>query len=185
MVWQPEIDELNRRNKMAEKMGGQTGIDVQHERGKLTIRERIDLLADPGSFREIGQLAGAATYDGDKLVDVRPSNMVIGQCHVNGRKVVLNGGDFTVRGGSADGSIGNKGGHAQRMALDWRIPYIRLLDATGGSVKTFEQIGRTYIPTNPVTPGIEKLLCSAPVVSAALDPLPDYRRLTPAFRISV
>lgn len=168
MVWQPEIDELKRRNKMAEKMGGQTGIDIQHERGKLTIRERIDLLADPGSFREIGQLAGAATYDGDKLVDVRPSNMVIGQCHVNGRKVVLNGGDFTVRGGSADGSIGNKGGHAQRMALDWRIPYIRLLDATGGSVKTFEQIGRTYIPTNPVTPGIEKLLCSAPVVSAAL-----------------
>ena len=168
MVWQPEIDELKRRNKMAEKMGGQTGIDVQHERGKLTIRERIDLLADPGSFREIGQLAGAATYDGDKLVDVRPSNMVIGQCHVNGRKVVLNGGDFTVRGGSADGSIGNKGGHAQRMALDWRIPYIRLLDATGGSVKTFEQIGRTYIPTNPVTPGIEKLLCRSPVVSAAL-----------------
>lgn len=168
MVWQPEIDELNRRNKMAEKMGGQTGIDIQHERGKLTIRERIDLLADPGTFREIGQLAGAATYDGDNLVDVRPSNMIIGQCHVNGRKVVLNGGDFTVRGGAADGSIGNKGGHAQAMALNWRIPYVRLLDATGGSVKTFEQIGRTYIPTNPVTPGIEELLCTAPVVSAAL-----------------
>jgi len=168
MVWQPEIDELNRRKKMAEKMGGQAGIDVQHQRGKLTIRERIDLLADPGSFREIGQLAGAATYDGEKLVDVRPSNTVIGLCSLNGRKVVLNGGDFTVRGGAADAAIGNKGGHAQNMAKNWQMPYIRLLDATGGSVRTFEQIGRTYIPTNPVTPGIENLLCMVPVVSAAL-----------------
>ncbi len=168
MVWQPEIDELNRRKKMAEQMGGQRGIEVQHERGKFTIRERLDLLADPGSFQEIGQLAGAATYDGDELVDVRPSNMVIGVCRLNGRKVVLNGGDFTVRGGAADASIGNKGGHAQNLANDWRLPYIRLLDSTGGSVKTFEQIGRTYIPTNPVTPGIEKLLNTSPVVAAAL-----------------
>jgi acetyl-CoA carboxylase carboxyltransferase component len=168
MVWQPEIDELNQRKKMSEQMGGQTGIDVQHQRGKLTIRERLDLLTDKGSFQEIGQLAGAATYDEGKLVDVRPSNMVIGLCSLNGRKVVLNGGDFTVRGGAADASIGNKGGHAQKMALDWRLPYVRLLDSTGGSVKTFEQIGRTYIPTNPVTPGIEKLLNTAPVVSASL-----------------
>ena len=168
MVWEPEIEELGRRKKMAEKMGGQVGIDVQHKRGKLTIRERIDLLTDKGSFQEIGQLAGAATYEDDKLIDVRPSNMVVGLCTLNGRKVVLNGGDFTVRGGAGDAAIGNKGGRAQNMALDWRLPYVRLLDATGGSVKTFEQIGRTYIPTNPVTPGIEKLLCTVPVISAAL-----------------
>ena len=168
MVWQPEIDELNKRKKFAEQMGGQTGIEVQHKRGKLTIRERIDLLTDKGSFQEIGQLAGAAEYDGEKLVNVRPSNRVIGLCSLNGRNVVLNGGDFTVRGGAADAAIGNKGGHAQNLAGDWRLPYLRLLDSTGGSVKTFEQIGRTYIPTNPVTPGIEKLLCEVPVVSAAL-----------------
>jgi acetyl-CoA carboxylase carboxyltransferase component len=168
VVWQPEIDELNLRKKFSEQMGGPEGVAVQHKRGKLTIRERLDLLADGGSFQEIGQLAGAATYEGDDLVDVRPSNMVIGLCALNGRKVVLNGGDFTVRGGAADASVGNKGGHAQNMALSWRLPYVRLLDSTGGSVKTFEQIGRTYIPTNPVTPGIEKLLCTAPVVSAAL-----------------
>jgi len=168
MVWQPEIDELNRRKKLAEKMGGEVGINVQHERGKLTVRERIDILADKGTFQEIGQLAGAATYDGDELVDVRPSNRVIGLCDINGRKVVLNGGDFTVRGGAADANIGNKSGHAQNMAGDWRLPYVRLLDSTGGSVKTFEQIGRTYIPTNPTTPGIEKLLCEVPIVAAAL-----------------
>ena len=168
MVWEPEIEELNRRKKFAEQMGGQVGIEVQHKRGKLTIRERIDLFTDKGSFQEIGQLAGAAEYDGEKLVDVRPSNRVVGLCSLNGRKVVLNGGDFTVRGGAADASIGNKAGHAQKMAGDWRLPYVRLLYSTGGSVKTFEQIGRTYLPTNPVTPGIENLLCQVPVVAAAL-----------------
>ncbi len=168
MVWQPEIDEINRRVELARRMGGETGIEVQHSRGKLTIRERLDRFCDPDSFQEIGRLAGAATYEDDKLVDVRPSNTIIGTCTLNGRKVVLNGGDFTVRGGAADATIGNKGGHAQNMAKDWRLPYIRLLDATGGSVKSFEQIGRTYIPTNPVTPGIENLLCQVPVVSAAL-----------------
>ena len=168
MVWQPEIDEISKRIELAEKMGGQEGIDVQHKRGKLTIRERLDLFCDPSSFQEIGRLAGAATYEDDKLTEFRPSNTVIGLCELNGRKVVLNGGDFTVRGGSADAAVGNKGGHAQNLARDWRLPYVRLLDATGGSVKTFEQIGRTYIPTNPSTPGIQDLLCEVPVVSAAL-----------------
>lgn len=168
MVWQPEIDEMNRRMAFAEQMGGEEGIRVQHSRGKLTIRERLGIFCDEGSFQEIGGLAGAATYEDGELVNVRPSNTVIGTCRLNGRKVVLNGGDFTVRGGAADASIGNKSGHAQNMARDWRLPYVRLLDATGGSVKTFEQIGRTYIPTNPVTPGVEDLLCQVPVVSAAL-----------------
>ena len=168
MVWQQEVEELERRRRMAERMGGDAGIAEQRRRGKLTVRERIDLISDGGSFQEIGQLAGAATYEDDALVDVRPSNLVIGLARLNGRPAVLNCGDFTVRGGASDASVGNKGGHAQKMALDWRLPYVRLLDATGGSVKTFEQIGRTYIPTNPVTPGVEDLLCRVPVAAAVL-----------------
>lgn len=168
MVWKPEIEELEQRMAFAHEMGGARGIEVQHERGKLTIRERLDAFCDPTSFQEIGGLAGAATYEDGKLTHVRPSNSVIGLCKLDGRKVVVNGGDFTVRGGAGDAAIGNKGGHAQNLASDWRLPYVRLLDSTGGSVKTFEQIGRTYIPTNPVTPGVEDLLCRVPVVSAAL-----------------
>ena len=168
MVWQPEVDELTRRKAFSELMGGEVGIAEQRKRGKLTVRERIRLIGDNGEFSEIGQLAGAATYEGNKAVHVRPSNMVIGTAKIEGRTAVVTAGDFTVRGGSADGSIGNKGGHAQDMASEWKLPFIRLLDATGGSVKTFEQIGRTYIPTNPVTPGIEKLLCEVPVVAAIL-----------------
>ena len=168
MVWQPEIEELQRRRAFAARMGGDAGIAAQRQRGKLTVRERIDLLADAGSFQEIGGLAGAATYEGEALTHVRPSNMIIGLAALNGRKAVLTAGDFTVRGGASDAAIGNKGGHAQKMALDWRLPFVRLLDATGGSVKTFEQIGRTYIPTNPVTPGVQDLLCQVPVAAAVL-----------------
>jgi acetyl-CoA carboxylase carboxyltransferase component len=168
MVWQPEIDELKYRQQLAQQMGGEEGIARQRRRGKLTVRERIDALSDAGSFQEIGGLAGTATYEGDKLVAFTPANTVIGISRLNGRKVVLNAGDFTVRGGAADAAIGNKGGYAQRLALEWRLPYIRLLDAAGGSVRTFEKIGRTYIPVSASTPGIEQLLCTVPVVSAVL-----------------
>lgn len=168
MVWEREVEEIARRRAFAEKMGGDEGVAEQRRRGKLTVRERINRISDPGTFQEIGGLAGAASYEGFELKHVRPSNMVIGTAELDGRKAVITAGDFTVRGGSADGSIGNKGGHAQKMAQNWRLPFVRLLDATGGSVKTFEQIGRTYIPTNPVTPGIENILCEVPVVAAIL-----------------
>ncbi len=49
MTWQPEIDELKKRHELAEKMGGETGVNYQHSQGKLTIRERIDLLVGSGS----------------------------------------------------------------------------------------------------------------------------------------
>ena len=141
-------------------MGGEAGIAEQRKRGKSPCASACSMISDPGTFNEIGGLAGAATYEGNDLVNVRPSNMVIGTARLDGRPTVLTAGDFTVRGGSADGSIGNKGGHAQNMALDWRLPFIRLLDATGGSVKTFDD-RRTYIRQS-VTPGIEDLLARVP-----------------------
>ena len=74
MTWQPEIDELNYRHELADQMGGPEGVERQHQQGKLTIRERLDLLVDPGSLQEMGKLQGRATYDADgKMVDFRPS----------------------------------------------------------------------------------------------------------------
>jgi len=52
MVWEKEINELNDRLEMVKKMGGEEGIRRQHENGKLTVRERISKIADPGSFNE-------------------------------------------------------------------------------------------------------------------------------------
>ena len=59
MTWQPEIEELERRRELALRMGGPERVQEQHDRGKLTIRERIDAFCDPGSFRERGVIAGA------------------------------------------------------------------------------------------------------------------------------
>ena len=169
MSWQDEVDELRRQEEMAKEMGGADGVSFQHGRGKLTIRERIDLIGDEGSFQEVGTLTGTASWDGDKLTDLKPSNTVIGTFAVQGRKVAFSGGDFTIRGGAADANIGDKRGFIEDFALKARIPFVRLLDATGGSVKTFEQIGRTYLPGNSTGGGrVDAMLNTIPVASAVL-----------------
>ena len=145
MVWQNEIDELNRRLEMAKGMGGEEGIKRQHENGKLTVRERIDGLADPGTFQELSALAGSSLYEGNELIDVKPYPRVIGISKINGMRVLLDGGDFTVRGGAGERGHGSKPS-SLKYATQWRLPLVRLLDAVGGSVRTFEQLGRTYLP---------------------------------------
>lgn len=169
--WQPEVEELARRRELAARMGGPEGIARQHERGKLTVRERIKALADPGSFREFMPLAGSATYDGDRLTAFTPKAAVDGLCTIDGRTAIVAGGDFTVRGGSGGGSHGGLGMEmaTNRRALEWRVPYVRLLDAAGGSVRSFEEIGRTYLPDgNSFTWPDVQLLRTVPVVSAVL-----------------
>jgi acetyl-CoA carboxylase carboxyltransferase component len=149
MTWQPEIDELRRREQLARQMGGEEKIARQRAGGKLTVRERIDQLLDAGSFHEIGAIAGKASYDdAGALVDLTPANFVIGRGRIDGRPVVVGGDDFTVRGGAMDAAIGSKQVYAEQMANELRLPIVRLVDGTGGggSVKTVEADGRTYVP---------------------------------------
>ncbi len=172
MSWQPEVDELEQRRALARAMGGAEGIARQHSGGKLTVRERIDRLADPGSWREFRTLAGAAVYgESGELVSFTPKGAVEGLCSLDGRKVVVSAGDFTVRGGSGGSERGGLGQElpANVRALEWRLPFVRLLDAAGGSVRTFEEMGRTYLPDgNAFTSPDVKLMRMAPVVSAVL-----------------
>lgn len=170
MSWQPEVDELERRRALAARMGGAEGVARQHSQGKLTVRERIDALADPGSFREFLGLVGRGAYEDGALAGFTPRAAVDGFCTLDGRKAVVTGGDFTVRGGSG-GSGGGMGMEppANRRALEWRVPYVRLLDAAGGSVRTFEETGRTYLPDgNAGTAADVLLLRAVPVVSAVM-----------------
>lgn len=171
MSWQEEVDELRRRKELALRMGGPAGVERQHAQGKLTVRERIDLFADPGSFREFAGLVGHGTYEHGKLVDFVPKASVDGFCQLDGRKVVVTAGDFTVRGGSGGSAQGGLGTELppNRRALEWRVPYIRLLDAAGGSVRSFEEIGRTYLPDGNIWSAIDvQLLRAVPVVSLVL-----------------
>src|SRR5215207_5247992 len=108
--WLPEVEELHRRLELARGMGGPERIARQHDQGKLTVRERIDRLADPGSFRPFMELAGQGVYAADgTLTDFRPRASVEGACRLDGRKVIVSGGDFTSRGGSGGGSGGGLG----------------------------------------------------------------------------
>lgn len=167
MVWKPEIEELEYRKKLAEQMGGEENVARHHSRGKLTVRERIGMLADPDSFEEIGALTGTATYDSDQnLESFTPQAFVVGACSLNGRRVLLNGGDFTIRGGS--GGYGPKGNYLEQMAEEWRLPYVRLLDGSGGSVRQFEAIGRTYAISNVIGVQASHLLGMVPVVAAVM-----------------
>lgn len=149
MSWAPELEELARRTALAAEMGGAERVRRQHDGGRLTVRERIDRIADPRSFHEIGAIAGQADYDGNnELTGFTPSNCVFGRARVDGRPVVVVGDDFTVRGGSADASIREKPIMAEEMAAAFRMPIIRVIEGSGGggSVKTIETKGRANLP---------------------------------------
>ena len=132
MSWEPELEELRRREELARRMGGEERVARQHESGRLTVRERIERLFDTGTFHETGAIAGRADYDDGELVDFLPANCVVGQGRIDGRRAVVQGDDFTVRGGAADAAIWQKMVFAERTAHDMRIPLVRLVDGTGG-----------------------------------------------------
>src|SRR5271170_6298803 len=129
-----ELAELRQRQALAREMGGADRVARQHAGGRLTVRERIDRMLDPGSFHEIGATAGKATYDADskQIVAFMPANCVFGRGTVDGRPVAIAGDDFTLRGGSADASIKGKPRLAEQMAAGLRMPIIRLIEGSGG-----------------------------------------------------
>jgi acetyl-CoA carboxylase carboxyltransferase component len=174
MTWQPELDELRRRRQLAEQMGGPEKIRRQHDAGRLTVRERLAQLLDDGSFSEIGALAGVARYDSDgELASFMAANFVVGTGGIGGRKVVVGGDDFTIRGGAADAAIAGKQIYAEQLANQLRLPIIRLVEGTGGggSVKSLEQTGHTYVPVNPGWDYVVDNLSVVPVVAAGLGPV--------------
>ena len=169
MSWQAELDEAASRREMALEMGGEGRVARQKAAGKLTVRERIDGVLDPGSFHEVGGLSGYAAYDEDNtLVKLTPSSFVLGRGLVDGRPVVVGGNDFTVRSPGADPGSGRKSMVCERLALDLRLPLIRLIDGFGGSVRTQESLGRTYIPDNPGWEHMTRNLAEIPVVALGL-----------------
>jgi propionyl-CoA carboxylase beta chain len=173
MAWKKEIEELKRREAIAEKMGGEEKLARQKARGKLDARERLKRLLDRGSFREIGKIAGRARYGEDgALEDFSPSNFIFGRGRIDNRPIVATADDFTVRGGAADAAIHRKFAMAEQMAHELRLPIVRMIDGTGGggSVRSLEQLGFAYVPFVPGWEHIVKNLDTVPVVALALGP---------------
>lgn len=166
--WATEFWELYEKRRLALQMGGEDRIRKQHEFGKLTARERVDRILDEGSFRELGMLAGKATYGEDgKWSEFVPANAIIGTGRIEGRKVSISADDFTIRGGSSESTISDKWIYAERLAFEMKMPLVRLVDTAGGSVRLLEQQQGTKIPGYPTWP-VVPLLETVPVVSLAM-----------------
>ena len=140
-TWAPVLEEIATLQALAHarlEVGSiDPGVLRQRSRGKLTCRERIALLLDDGSFREVGSVAGFASHDEDgNVVDFTPANHVGGWGKIEGRTAIVCADDFTSRGGHADGAVGAKSAHLDRLSIEMRVPAVRLLDGSsgGGSV---------------------------------------------------
>ena len=156
---------------MAAEMGGTERVARQRSAGKLTIRDRVAAISDPGTFDEVGSVSGVGQYDEQgRLVGLTPANLVCGIAQVDGRACVISGDDFTVRGGSAEATIPAKRDFAERIAIELRLPHIRLVDGMGGggSVKSIEIKGRTLIPALHGWEAVVEHLAIAPSVALAL-----------------
>ena len=130
------IQELERRREAARLGGGERRIEAQHKRGKLTARERIDLLLDEGSFEEFDMFVEHRCTDfGMQDIKFPGDGVVTGWGTINGRVVYLFAKDFTVFGGSLSETHAKKINKIQDMALQNRAPIIGLFDAGGARIQ--------------------------------------------------
>jgi acetyl-CoA carboxylase carboxyltransferase component len=173
MSWKPEVDGIEERRRRAEELGGAEAVATQHQRERLTVRERIGRLLDAGSFREQGPIAGhSETDENGALRSFAPANYVLGLGRVDGRPCVIGGEDFTQRGGSPSPAGLRKSVFAETLAVRYRLPLVRFLEGAGGSVtgsggKGSRPAGDPVFAT-PRFRSLMEVMATAPVISAAL-----------------
>ncbi len=172
MSWENEVKELERRRHLAKQQGGKEGIAKQHAKGRLTIRERIDTLLDPNSFREHGQATASPVYDDhDEILEYAPANYIVGFGKIDRRRIVVGGEDFTLKGGSPNAAGLRKSVYAEHLAVQYKVPLIRMLEGGGGSVKGSAKKGGTVgepVFTEPRFKIIADAMSEVPVVSGAM-----------------
>jgi acetyl-CoA carboxylase carboxyltransferase component len=172
MSWENEVRELERRRHLAKQQGGAEGIARQHAKGRLTIRERVDELLDDGSFSEHGRATALPDYDeNDELKGFVPANYVVGFGRIDGRRLVVGGEDFTLKGGSPNAAGLRKSVYAEHLATRYRVPLVRLLEGGGGSVRGSGRRGGTVgepVYAEPRFKIIADAMGQVPIASAAL-----------------
>ena len=163
--YRSRIDELHARRRKNLAMGGEARIAKQHERGKLTVRERIDLLFDAGTFVEFGLLA----HPRDGSDDAPADGVVTGHGDVDGREVWVIAYDFTVMAGSM-GMVGEqfKAARVRELALRYRKPIVWLLDSAGARIQ--EAAGSTFAGTGYLFADQVVMSGVIPQVAAMLGP---------------
>src|SRR3954467_5239304 len=130
------LDQLEQRRGAARAGGGQARIEAQHKRGKLTARERVELMMDKGSFEELDMFVEHRTTDfGMDQTKIPGDGVVTGWGTVNGRTIFVFAKDFTVFGGSLSDTHAQKIIKIQDMAMKARAPIIGLFDAGGARIQ--------------------------------------------------
>ena len=191
MSWKKEISEIRLREKLAKQQGGSEAVKLQHDKGRLTLRERIDILLDDNSFEEMGKIAGGSEVDDKgKLESLTPANFILGFGKINERNVVIGGEDFTVKGGSPNAAGLRKSVYTEDLAVKYKFPLIRLHEGGGGSVagpsKEKKGYGGDPVFSRSRFKSVADSLKEIPVISAALGPvagLPASRYVGSHFRI--
>ena len=132
----PRYDELKEKREQARLGGGPEKIEAQHSRGKMTARERIDALVDPGTFVEIDRFVVHQTVDfGMAEKKILGDGVVTGHARIDGRLVYLFSHDFTVFGGSLGEMFARKVTKIMDMALKTGVPVIGLNDSGGARIQ--------------------------------------------------
>ncbi len=130
------LEQLEEKRKSARTGGGERRIAAQHAKGKLTARERIEVLLDPNSFEEYDMFKEhrCTDFDMDKQI-IAGDGVIIGSGTINGRLVFLYAQDFTVFGGSLSEAHAEKICKIMKMALTARAPIIGLNDSGGARIQ--------------------------------------------------
>jgi acetyl-CoA carboxylase carboxyltransferase component len=130
------LEELAKRKEEARQAGSEKAVERQHSRGKLTARERIEELVDPGSFQEIDMLAKHRSH-GMGVEKNRPftDGVVTGFGTVEGRKICVYATDFTVMGGSLGEVVAEKINKLQDLAMSTGMPIVGMSDSGGARIQ--------------------------------------------------
>src|SRR5436309_2995516 len=181
--WKPLLEDLAQRRERAHGMGGPDLVARQRSLGKTPVRERLDMLLDPGTFVEYGLLADSmdpelAASRGYMAAD----GMVAGIGEIEGRRVAVCAYDFTVMAGSM-GAVGErKTARMREMALPWRIPIVWLLGSAGARIQqstgsTFAGAGalfREQVTMSGVVPQVAAMLGHCAAGTAYIPALADF-----------
>ena len=135
-MWDEKLQELEERRTKAIIGGGQARIDKQHERNKLTARERLNILFDEGTFVEVNNLmTSRATDFGMDKKKIPGDGVVTGYGRVNGRVVFASSQDFTVGGGALGEYHAMKICNVMDMAMAAKAPFVEINDSGGARIE--------------------------------------------------
>src|SRR6201995_5899037 len=162
-------EQLHDRREAARLGGGEEKIAKQHERGKLTARERVDLLVDEGTFVELG-LHGRPHFAQRAMdnVEAPADGVVTGWGAVDGRICAVAAYDFTVMAGSMGMTGELKVGRLREIALQKRMPFVWLLDSAGARIQ--EAAGSLFAGSGSLFREEVEMSGVVPMVAAMMGP---------------